>query len=114
MKKNKKLIIGIIAAFLPVFLYAQGVTSGSISGKVTSEKNEILIGAVVAAVHTPSGSKYITATQKDGSFNLQGVRIGGPYNIVITHIGYESDTIKNAQVVLGEDLFLQTILRYAT
>lgn len=109
-----KIIVVIIIAFLPVFLYAQGITTGSMAGRVTNEKNEALIGAVIAAQHTPSGSKYITASQKDGSFNLPGVKIGGPYTIVISYIGYELDTIKNAQVNLGEELYVQVILNPAT
>lgn len=114
VKQKIKLKTTIIAVFLPAFLFAQGITSSSISGRVANEKNELLTGAVVLAQHVSSGSKYITVTQKDGTFILPSVRVGGPYNIIISHIGYETDTIKNAQANLGEDLSLQIILRLAT
>src|ERR1043165_6961797 len=109
-----QLVTSFITFFLPSFLFAQGVTTGSISGKVTNEKNELIERAVVLAQHMPSGSKYITATQKDGTFVLPTVRVGGPYNVMISHVGYETDTIKNAQVNLGEDLSLQVVLTIAT
>lgn len=114
MKQKIRILTAIVAAMLPVFLFAQGVTTGSIAGKVSNEKNEILTGAVISAEHTPSGSKYITVTQKDGTFNLPNVRIGGPYKIVISFTGYESDTIRDAQVTLGEELSLQIILRISS
>jgi hypothetical protein len=110
IKLQFSLLVAVL--LLPVLIYAQGVTSGSIVGRVTNEKGEVLAGAIVSAIHTPSGSKYITATQKDGSFSIQGVRVGGPYTIVISFTGYETDTVKNARVVLGEELNLQEILRF--
>jgi hypothetical protein len=108
MRKLFSIIFAVL--ILPAWIYAQGITSGSISGHVINEQNELLPGAIVTAIHMPSGSKYITATQKDGNFNLQSVRVGGPYTIIISYTGYETDTVKNAQVILGEDLNLQEVL----
>ena len=112
MRTKQPFFLILAVLLLPVLICAQGVTTGSIAGRVTNEKGEVLAGAVVSARHTPSGSKYITATQKDGNFSLQSVRVGGPYTIVISFTGYETDTIKNAQIALGEELNLQVTLRF--
>ena len=38
------------------------VTTSAISGKVTDEQNETVIGATVIAVHEPSGTQYGAVT----------------------------------------------------
>ncbi len=86
-------------------LLGQAITTASISGKVSGAKSgetstEALPGATVIAVHTPSGTKYGTATRVDGSFNFPAVRIGGPYTVTVTFVGYDekSMTIDNLDI----------------
>ena len=47
-------------------LPAQGVTTGSINGKVTNQEGAPLAGARVTAVHGPSGTTYWGSTRADG------------------------------------------------
>ncbi|MFN3315714.1 MAG: carboxypeptidase regulatory-like domain-containing protein, partial [Raineya sp.] len=72
--------------------FSQGVTTASMSGRVLDNKKEGVPGATVVLIHLPSGTKYGTATQENGSFNLPNLRIGGPYSVEVTAVGY--DTIK--------------------
>ncbi len=97
-------------SFPPIVLFAQTLTSGSISGKVTDDHNAPLSSAVITAIYTPSGSKYITASKTDGSFNMQGLKTGGPYTIIVSYSGYKSDTTANAKLASGENLSLQITL----
>src|SRR6202789_3878156 len=68
------------------------VTTSSFSGIITDSKGETLPGATIRATHLPSGTNYSTSTNKDGRFTLPNVRIGGPYSLVVTFIGYETKT----------------------
>ncbi|MBO4563894.1 MAG: TonB-dependent receptor [Bacteroidaceae bacterium] len=77
------------------------VTTSGMSGKVTGD-NEEIIGAHIQAVHTPSGTKYVAVTNINGRYSIQGMRPGGPYEVTISYIGYETKTVKNVTLVLGE------------
>ncbi|THH41668.1 TonB-dependent receptor [Neolewinella litorea] len=79
---------------------AQGVTTSSIYGQLTDAgTGEPLIGATVQALHTPSGTTYGNVTDEKGFFRLPGLRVGGPYTISATYIGYDP--------VVQDQVFLQ-------
>ena len=80
---------------------AQGVTTSSISGVVADDKNEGLPGATVVAVHTPSGTQYGTTTNAGGQYNFPAVRIGGPYILTISYVGYTEQKVENLFANLG-------------
>ncbi len=81
--------------------WAQGVTTASISGKVTDSKGEGLPGANVVAVHQPSGTTYGTVTRTDGGFTIPNARIGGPYKVTVSFVGYQSQEKTDIQLSLG-------------
>jgi hypothetical protein len=82
--------------------YAQ-VTTGSITGTVKDSRGEPLAGAAIAAVHVPTGTKYYTTVDAKGNYQLQNMRIGGPYTVVFSFVGFTSSTFSNITLTLGED-----------
>lgn len=83
----KKLFILMLSIFTVAAASAQVTTSG-MNGTVTDEQGQPLAGATVIAVHTPSGTQYGAVTNKDGRYNLQGLRTGGPYTVTFSFVGY--------------------------
>jgi hypothetical protein len=81
--------------------FAQGVTTGSIVGTVTDPQQLSVPGATVVAVHEPSGTKYEAVTRGDGSYDIPGVRVGGPYSVTVSLAGFQSSSVKNVMVSLG-------------
>jgi Carboxypeptidase regulatory-like domain len=77
------------------------VTTSSISGIVTDEKGEGLPGATVIAIHEPSGTKYGATTSSSGRYILPATRIGGPYTIKTTFIGFKEEIATNVFTNLG-------------
>ena len=77
------------------------LTTSSMAGKVAANGEE-LIGAVVEAVHTPSGTRYTTVSNEKGMFAINGMRVGGPYEVVVKYIGYETKTFTGVTLELGE------------
>src|SRR6478736_5983944 len=67
---------------------AQGVTTASINGIVTDSKGTVP-GATISVTHNPTGTVYATVSRADGRFNLLNLRVGGPYTIKVSFIGYK-------------------------
>ena len=86
--------------FFTTSLMAQ-VTTSSINGKVVAG-GEPVIGATVTAVHVPSGTTYNAVTNTDGRYTIQGMRVGGPYKVTISYIGFKDDNRTNIFLALGE------------
>ncbi len=82
-------------------LYAQETTS-EIQGIVTDTSGKGLSGATIVAVHQPTASQYTTTTRSDGHYNLPNLRVGGPYSIIISYVGYEDKKFENVTLLLGQ------------
>src|SRR5687767_10672009 len=80
---------------------AQGITTASISGAVYDAKAESLPGATVIAVHEPSGAQYGTTTRVDGRFTIPNARVGGPYKVTVTYVGFETQVKSDVYLSLG-------------
>src|SRR5690554_1624677 len=103
-----------VALFLMIATMIQAqVTTSSMSGRVTDVDGAV-IGATVVATHTPSGTTYGTVTNMEGRFNLNGMRVGGPYSVEISYIGYGTSTISNIALSLGENYVLNAVLSEET
>ena len=84
-------------------LYSFGQeTTSQILGSV-SDGGTGLAGASVTVLHIPTGTKYVTTTRKDGRFNLAGLRVGGPYTITVTYVGFKEEKIENIYLAIGQD-----------
>ena len=103
----KSFLLTALLAFIGTFsLFAQ-VTTSSISGSVADEKGELLPGASIIAIHLPSGTRYGTVTNPAGRFNLPNVRVGGPYSIQATFVGYKVSKTEGFSLNLGQKFVQQ-------
>lgn len=78
------------------------VTTSGISGIVTAD-NEEAIGATITAKHVPSGSVYRAVTNVDGRYTISGMRAGGPYEVEISYIGFQSKKYTDVQLQTGSE-----------
>ena len=104
-------IVRLIAVllFIPFALAAQ-VTTGSISGNVKDAKGTDLTAATIEVLHEPSGSVYRASSGKNGVFNIPSLRVGGPYKVTITFVGFTPEIITDVYVQLGEASKINVVL----
>jgi hypothetical protein len=97
----KRLLLTAFTVLCVFFTFGQETTS-QILGTVTGDQGP-LAGATVTALHTPTGTRYTTTTRKDGRFNLPNVRVGGPYVLTISFVGFKEEKQDNINLVVGQD-----------
>ncbi|GAB3832046.1 carboxypeptidase regulatory-like domain-containing protein [Hymenobacter jeollabukensis] len=84
------------------------------SGIITDKTGQGLPGATVIAVHTPTGTQYVAPTNAEGRYNLQAMRVGGPYTVRVTFVGYQETTREGVFLNLGQNLRLDINLSEQT
>lgn len=93
------LVIGAPAAF------SQSVTTSGLQGRVegkTVDKVVELPGALVEAVHVPTGTNYQVVTRDDGGYSIPMMRAGGPYSLTFSCEGFKKEEVKDVYLKLGE------------
>jgi len=88
----------LVTILFPVLIFGQGVTTSSMRGYVTGADGSGLEGANVIATHLPSGTVYGAAAAEGGIYTILNMRVGGPYTVQVSFIGY--------QMVEQQDIFL--------
>ena len=96
----KKTILSLVLSAFALVGFGQ-ITSSSISGVVKNEKKEVLAGTTIHAIHVPTGTQYKTVTNKLGVYVLPAIRVGGPYTIHATYVGYKMGEVKDVNTLLG-------------
>jgi hypothetical protein len=96
--------LGLVAALVcfSTAIFAQGVTTSSMNGKITDVDGAPLIGANILAVHTPTGTTYGNSTNLEGLYRIPGMRVGGPYTITVSYTGYEEFVKEGVYLRLGQ------------
>lgn len=105
-----KKFLSIVLLFVTVISAQAQVTTSNIKGVVTDNANEPLMGANVIAIHTPSGTKVGAITNEDGRFNLLNLRVGGPYELAISYVGFNTQTKKDIFLTLGKSFILDVVM----
>ncbi|MDX2250552.1 MAG: carboxypeptidase regulatory-like domain-containing protein [Bacteroidia bacterium] len=106
-QKLLQTILGLVT-FLVIgsAVYGQGVTTAAMNGRVTDAGGKGLEGATIVATHGPSGSVYGAIAREEGYFNLPGLRVGGPYRVRISFLGYGTQEQNEIYLGLGQSFQL--------
>ncbi|UZD21843.1 carboxypeptidase regulatory-like domain-containing protein [Algoriphagus halophytocola] len=86
------------------------VTTSSVVGQVVDSQGEPLPGANIVAMHEPSGTRYGAVSNLDGRYTIPNMRIGGPYTVQVSFIGFETVNYTGMVLKLGEPYTLNTTL----
>ena len=105
----KRLVFAFIALVAAMTATAQSTTA-SLSGFVTDNNGKPIAGAAVVATHTPTETVYGAVTDVNGAYRLQGLRVGAPYTIEFSFVGYNTKLYDNIALSLGENQQINTSL----
>ncbi|HUF34508.1 MAG TPA: TonB-dependent receptor [Gemmatimonadales bacterium] len=98
------------AAVTPPALGAQGVTTSAITGLVTSQDGAPITDATVTARHLPTGTQYRAVSRSGGAYSLPNLRVGGPYTVTATYIGFQRRIEENVFLGLGQTQRIDLLL----
>ena len=115
MKRNLlSLLLSGLLLLVGNIVFAQGTTTASISGRIIDENGEPLPGATVRAIHTPTGTEWGNVADFDGFFRLPALKVGGPYTITVSFVGFENKEREGVYLSLGQTYNLNTTLEETT
>jgi len=106
---QKRLFLLVVTLLTLSLTAVAQVTTSGINGIVTAN-NEEVIGATVTAKHLPSGSVYRAVTNVNGRYTITGMRSGGPYEVEVSYIGYQTKKFTDIQLSLGQNSVLDVWL----
>jgi outer membrane receptor for ferrienterochelin and colicin len=107
----KSLFAVAMFVFTTGIAFSQGVTTSGLNGRVSDASGETLPGANVVATHMPSGTRYGAVTNLEGRYSIPGMRVGGPYTVTVSFIGYETAGYENIYLSLGQTLSINIEMR---
>lgn len=97
-----KIILFLFAAFaIGSGSFAQETTA-EIQGVIKDAAGAGLVGATISAKHLPTGTVYTTVTRNNGLYNLANLRVGGPYEINVSYVGFVPARQDNIMLLLGQ------------
>lgn len=114
----KKLSLGASAvalvAMAPMAAVHAQQTSSELRGSVVDVNGQPVAGARVTIIHTPTGSANVATTGGTGQFVQTGLRVGGPYNLMVSAPGFDGDAIEGLTLAPGAQAPLRITLAPAT
>ena len=113
MKQALKCLVVIAMAMIAGLSANAQVTTSSIGGRITDAQGPVP-GAVVTATYTPTGAKYYTVSDTDGSYRILNIIPGGPYTVAVEVLGYATSTTTDIQTVLAENYVHNVVLEEQT
>ncbi|MEM1216340.1 MAG: carboxypeptidase regulatory-like domain-containing protein [Bacteroidota bacterium] len=100
--KLQRYIILLAALLLSTTALLAQVTTATISGSIEDADGAPLIGATIVAVNTATGTQYGTTSNAEGGYTLPNLRVGGPYSVKASYVGYNDDERDGIYLALGQ------------
>ena len=94
-------VLGTLVLLLFCAVTSAQVTTSNIRGTIVDDQNVPLFGANIVAVHTPTGTRYGAISNEDGLYSLLNLRVGGPYEVTISYVGFREQVRSDIFLSLG-------------
>tara|TARA_Y100000758_G_scaffold301653_1_gene267945 strand:- start:731 stop:3853 length:3123 start_codon:yes stop_codon:yes gene_type:complete len=78
-------------------------TTSAIKGQITGPNGNPAPGTKITILHVPSGSVKTTEANDAGYFTAKGLRVGGPYKVIVDSDVYADQEFNNIILNIGND-----------
>ena len=109
-----KRFICLITALLCIYSAFAQITTASLSGVVTNQSQEKLVGATVILSHPTTGSEYAVVADVQGRYSLHGIRPSDGYILEVSYVGCESVRREGITLRVGDMHTEDIVLRQST
>lgn len=100
-KLKYKYLLGLPFFLLSVLEVFAQVTTATLSGIVKDPKGQPLSAATVTVEYTNAGIRLGQLTKGDGRFVVPNLRVGGPYRVTVSFLGFQENVTENVFLELG-------------
>ena len=76
-------------------------TASAVKGQITGPNGNPAAGTKITIIHVPSGSTKNAVVNESGLFSAKGLRVGGPYQIIVDSDKFEDTMLENVYLTLG-------------
>jgi outer membrane receptor for ferrienterochelin and colicin len=92
----------VLAAVVATDAYAQGVTTGGVTGYVTDNAGNPLENVTISITNQKTGYVQRTTSREGGRYTLPGLEVGGPYTLELRRIGMQPASKTDVMVTLSQ------------
>ncbi|MAP48961.1 MAG: hypothetical protein CMH90_05715 [Oceanicaulis sp.] len=93
--------VAALAALAPVAAVHAQTTSANLRGEIVDASGAPVSGATVTIIHSPSGTASRAVTNETGQFFQSGLRVGGPYSIIVAAPGFQGEALDGVNLRPG-------------
>ncbi|RLV61193.1 TonB-dependent receptor [Parashewanella curva] len=110
--RNRKISSVALALCMAYGLAAPAMadTASNMRGHITNTSGVAVTDVTVSIVHEPTGSIRKVKVDSNGNFSARGLRVGGPYKIILDSESLADDTIEGVYLNVGETFRLNRSL----
>ncbi|GAA4876553.1 TonB-dependent receptor [Ferrimonas pelagia] len=90
---------------------AASETASSMRGAIVGPNGQAVSDATITIIHQPTGTVTELDANDNGIFNARGLRVGGPYAVVISSDTFQDEYQEGLYIGVGEALRLNTQLK---
>lgn len=103
MQLRKKVLPLAIAACLGSTAAYANDTSSSMRGSIVGPNGNPAAGTEITIIHVPSGTVKKATVNESGLFSAKGLRVGGPYQIIVDSNTFEDTVVEDVYLTLGKE-----------
>ncbi|WP_019027580.1 TonB-dependent receptor [Colwellia piezophila] len=77
-------------------------TTSAIKGNISGPNGNAAVGTQITIIHVPSGTTKTATVNASGLFTAKGLRVGGPYKIIVDSDRFQDTELNNVFLTLGQ------------
>jgi hypothetical protein len=101
-KKMLAVVQVLVLFFVSATTFAQETTA-TLNGHVKETKGAFVSGASITVKHEPTGFVVTGQTNSKGIFVIPNLKVGGPYTVKISFVGYKDEVFNDVNLGLGNN-----------